>query len=36
MNKQSINDLLFDNPIYGVVDSFKNFKNDELLILNNR
>jgi hypothetical protein len=35
VNKQSINDLLFDNPIYGVVDSFKNFKNDELLILNN-
>ncbi len=36
IDKQSINNLLFNNPIYGVVDSFKNFKNDDLLILNNQ
>ncbi len=35
MDKQSISDLLFNNPIYGIVDSFKNYKNDELLNLNN-
>jgi hypothetical protein len=32
-DKQSISDLFLNNPIHGIVDSFKNFKNDELLIL---
>jgi hypothetical protein len=32
-DKQSISDLFLNNPIYGIVESFKNFKNDELLIL---
>jgi hypothetical protein len=36
ITKQSVSDLLFDNPIYGVVNSFKNFRNDELLVLDNQ
>jgi hypothetical protein len=36
IDKQSVSDLLFKNPIYGVVNSFKNFNNDELLVLNNQ
>jgi hypothetical protein len=32
-DKQSTRDLFFNNSIHGIVDSFKNFKNDELLIL---
>lgn len=31
---QNINNLLFNNPIYGVTTTFKNFKNDELLVSN--
>ena len=33
LDKQSVSDLFLNNPIHGIVDSFKNFKNDELLIL---
>ena len=36
ITKQTVSDLLFDNPIHGVVNSFKNFRNDELLVLDNR
>jgi hypothetical protein len=36
IDKQSVSDLLFNNPIYGIVNSFKNFKNDELLIMDDR
>ena len=32
-DKQSTSDLFLNNSIHGIVDSFKNFKNDELLIL---
>ena len=34
IDKQTVSDLLYNNPIYGIVDSFKNFKNDELLVKN--
>ncbi len=33
LEKQSISDLFLNDPIHGIVDSFRNFKNDELLIL---
>ncbi len=33
IDKQTVSDLLFNNPIYGVVDSFKNFRNNELLVI---
>jgi hypothetical protein len=36
INKQSVSNLLFNNPIYGISNSFKNFRNDELLILDNQ
>ena len=36
IDKQTVSDLLFDNPIYGVADSFKNFRNDELLVKNEK
>jgi hypothetical protein len=36
LDKHTVGDLLFDNPIYGVVNSFKNFRNDELLVLDNQ
>jgi hypothetical protein len=36
ITKQTVSDLLFDNPIHGVVNSFKNFRNDELLVLDNQ
>jgi hypothetical protein len=36
IDKQSVSNLLFNNPIYGIANSFKNFRNDELLILNNQ
>jgi hypothetical protein len=36
IDNQNVNNLLFNNPIYGIVNSFKNFKNDELLILDNQ
>jgi len=32
IDKQTVSDLLFNNPIYGVADSFKNFRNNELLV----
>ena len=32
-DEQSISDLFLNNPIHGIVESFKNFKNDELLFL---
>ena len=31
---QNINNLLFNSPIYGITTTFKNFKNDELLVSN--
>ena len=36
IDKQTVSDLLFDNPIYGVADSFKNFRNNELLVKNEK
>jgi len=33
---QNVNNLLFNSPIYGITTTFKNFKNDELLILDNQ
>ena len=36
IDKQTISDLFFNNPIYGVTDSFKNFRNDELLVKNEK
>ena len=35
-DKQTVNDLLFNNPIYGIINSFKNFRNEELLVLDNQ
>ncbi|MBA3749998.1 MAG: hypothetical protein H0X03_03740 [Nitrosopumilus sp.] len=35
IDEKRLNDLLYNNPIQGIVDSFKNFKNDEILILDN-
>lgn len=32
IDKQTVSDLLFNNSIYGVADSFKNFRNNELLV----
>jgi hypothetical protein len=34
IDKQTVSDLLLDSPIYGVADSFKNFRNNELLVQN--
>jgi hypothetical protein len=34
--KHTVSDLLFDNPIYGVINSFENFRNEELLVLDNQ
>jgi hypothetical protein len=35
IDEKSLNNLFYNNPIQGIVDSFKNFKNDEILILDN-
>ncbi len=35
INDKTIGNLLFGNMIYGIADSFRNFRNEEILVLDN-
>ncbi len=35
MENKNMNEIFFNNEIRGILDSFKNFKDDELLVFNN-